>query len=71
LGLFLEWCQTVKDQILQRYLRYLNYAEALRVIAASMGTQSASKDLRKIADRYEQMANTLNSILRTRTTLDA
>jgi hypothetical protein len=63
--------QTVNDQILERYLRYLNYAAELRAIAADVGTTPVSKDLKMIADEYEQMADSLNSILRTRMTIDA
>lgn len=60
----------MRDQLLQRYVRYLNYAEALRLIAAHKKHSSDATALTNAADQYDQMAVSLNSILRAKANLE-
>jgi pyrroloquinoline quinone (PQQ) biosynthesis protein C len=61
----------VKDHLLQRYVRYRNYAEELRIIAAETRTRSVSDDLLSAAAQYDQMADSLDAIMRAKTMINA
>jgi hypothetical protein len=56
--------------MLKRYVRYLNYAQALRTIAADRRNYRARDAMTTVADEYEQIASSLNSILRTKAQLE-
>jgi hypothetical protein len=56
--------------MLKRYVRYLNYAEALRTIAADRRNYRTRDAMTIVADEYEQIATSLNSILRVKAHLD-
>ena len=60
----------MKDDMLRRYLRYLSYAEELRTIAADRKNSQESDVMATIADEYDQMAVSLNSILRSKAALE-
>ena len=60
---------SVKDELLQRYVRFQNWADELRAIAAEM--QSKGDDpysVVRLADEYGKYATELISILRLWTT---
>ena len=60
----------MKDDMLRRYLRYQNYAEELRTIAADKTSSPAHDTLTAIADEYDQMAVSLNSMLKAKAALE-
>ena len=60
----------MKDDMLRRYVRYQNYADELRAIAAGRRDKQARDDLMNIADDYDQMAVSLNSILKAKAALE-
>jgi hypothetical protein len=61
---------TMKDDMLRRYVRYQNYAEELRAIASARTDNRARDDLMSVADSYDQMAVSLNSILKAKAALE-
>jgi hypothetical protein len=60
----------VKDDMLRRCLRYQNYAEELRTIAADKTSSPARDEMNAIAAEYDQMAVSLNSILKAKAALE-
>jgi hypothetical protein len=60
----------VTDETLQRYVRYLNCAEALRMVAEFKTDRPARDALVRVATQYEQMARSLNLILRAKANLE-
>jgi predicted kinase len=54
------------SQDLERALRFRNYAEELRIIAAEKSTPENRRVLRKIADDYDQMAQSFEAVDRSK-----
>ena len=50
----------IDDYAAQRMVNYRNHAEELRTIADEMLMPSEKETLRRIADTYDDMANTLS-----------
>jgi len=66
----LEGDETVKDDMLQRYVCYRNYAEVLRTIAAVKKNGDERDAMTVAAEDCDRMAVSLDSILRARTFLE-
>ncbi len=58
--------EAMRDDLLRRYVRYLNCSEELRVIASDYKNASSRHDLLTAADQYEHMAASINAIIRAR-----
>jgi hypothetical protein len=62
---------SLKDELLRRYLRYVNCAEALRVIAEDTTDKRTRDELMVVAGQFEEVAVSLNAILRAKADLEA
>jgi hypothetical protein len=60
----------VTDETLRQYVRYLNCAEALRLVAEFKTDRLGRDALVQVATKYEQMAMSLNLVLRAKADLE-
>jgi len=60
----------VKDRLVERYVRCLNYAEELRIIAKEQTSNCDRENLRRAADHYDRIADTLVSIIRSKVLIE-
>ena len=54
------------DNDIERALRYRNYAEELRLIAAEGATPAGREALHMVAKEYDQMASSVDAIARSK-----
>lgn len=61
----------MNDQMLVRNLRYLNYAEELRIIATAQESDFCCDALMRTAGCYDRLAASLDSILRAKASIES